>query len=31
MRATISVDVRDNPESPFSRTAPGVYVLKEWG
>ncbi len=30
MRARISVDVRDNPESPFSQTAPGVYGLKEW-
>jgi len=25
------VDVRDNPQSPFSQTAPGVYGLKEWG
>jgi hypothetical protein len=31
MRARISVDVRDNPQSPFSQTAPGVYGLKEWG
>jgi hypothetical protein len=31
MRARISVDVRDNPKSPFSQTAPGVYGLKEWG
>jgi hypothetical protein len=30
MRARISVDVRDNPESPYSQTAPGVYGLKEW-
>ena len=29
MRARISVDVRDNPESPFSQTAPGVYALRE--
>ncbi len=31
MRARLSVDVRDNPETPFSQTAPGVYGLKEWG
>ena len=31
MRARLSVDVRDNPDSPFSQTAPGVYGLKEWG
>jgi restriction system protein len=30
MRARLSVDVRDNPESPFTQTAPGVYGLKEW-
>jgi hypothetical protein len=30
MRARLSVDVRDNPESPFRQTAPGVYGLKEW-
>lgn len=30
MRARLSVDVRDNPETPFSQTAPGVYGLKEW-
>jgi hypothetical protein len=28
MRARLSVDVRDNPESPFVQTAPGVYSLK---
>jgi hypothetical protein len=28
MRARLSVDVRDNPESPFVQTAPGVYGLK---
>ena len=28
MRARLSVDVRDNPESPFVHTAPGVYGLK---
>lgn len=28
MRARLSVDVRDNPESPFIQTAPGVYGLK---
>ncbi|HET7478311.1 MAG TPA: winged helix-turn-helix domain-containing protein [Rubrobacteraceae bacterium] len=28
MRARLSVDVRDNPESPFIQTAPGVYSLK---
>ena len=27
MRARLSVDVRDNPESPFVQTAPGVYGL----
>ncbi len=31
MRARISVAVRDNPQSPFSQTAPGVYGLKERG
>lgn len=31
MRARISVDVRDNPESPFVQTAPGVYALKPSG
>lgn len=30
MRARLSVDVRDNPESFFAQTAPGVYGLKEW-
>ena len=29
MRARLSVDVRDNPESPFAQTAPGVYGLKD--
>ncbi len=29
MRARLSVDVRDNPESPFSQTAPDVYGLRE--
>lgn len=28
MRARLSVDVRDNIESPFVQTAPGVYALK---
>ena len=28
MRARLSVDVRDNPESTFVQTAPGVYGLK---
>jgi len=28
MRARLSVDVRDNPQTPFVRTAPGVYGLK---
>jgi hypothetical protein len=28
MRARLSVDVRDNPDSPFVQTAPGVYGLK---
>ena len=27
MRARLSVDVRDNPQSPFTQTAPGVYAL----
>jgi HB1, ASXL, restriction endonuclease HTH domain len=27
MRARLSVDVRDNPESAFVQTAPGVYGL----
>ena len=31
MRARLSVDVRDNKESPFRQTAPGVYGLKEDG
>jgi hypothetical protein len=29
MRARLSVDVRDNLETPFVQTAPGVYGLKE--
>ncbi len=29
MRARLSVDVRDNEESPFVQTAPGVYGLKD--
>jgi len=29
MRARLSADVRDSPETPFDRTAPGVYGLKE--
>ncbi|MDP8974264.1 MAG: winged helix-turn-helix domain-containing protein [Actinomycetota bacterium] len=28
MRARLSVDVRDNPKSPFVQTAPGVYGLQ---
>ena len=28
MRARLSVDVRDNSESPFVQTAPGIYGLK---
>ncbi len=28
MRARLSVDVLDNPQSPFLQTAPGVYGLK---
>ena len=31
MRARLSVDVRDNPRSPFRQTAPGVYGLREGG
>lgn len=31
MRARLSVDVRDNEESPFLQTAPGVYGLKKGG
>ncbi|WP_119067580.1 winged helix-turn-helix domain-containing protein [Rubrobacter indicoceani] len=30
MRARLSVDVRDNSDSPFAQTAPGVYGLSEW-
>ena len=29
MRARLSVDVRDNPETSFVQTAPGVYALKQ--
>jgi hypothetical protein len=29
MRARLSVDVRDNPDTPFVQTASGVYGLKE--
>jgi len=28
MRARLSVDVRDNPKSPFVQTALGVYALQ---
>ena len=28
MRARLSVDVRDNPETIFIQTAPGIYGLK---
>jgi restriction system protein len=28
MQARLSVDVRDNPETPFVQTVPGVYALK---
>lgn len=28
MRARLSVDVRDNPESHFVQTAPGIYGLR---
>ena len=28
MRARLSVDVRDNPGTPFFQSAPGVYGLK---
>ena len=28
MRARLSVDVRDNPATPFVQVAPGVYGLK---
>ncbi len=28
MRARLSVDVRDNEESPFLQAAPGVYGLR---
>jgi hypothetical protein len=29
MRARLSVDVRDNPDTHFVQTAPGVYGLKQ--
>lgn len=29
MRARLSVDVRDNPQTPFVQRAPGIYGLKE--
>lgn len=29
MRARLSSDVRDNPESRFERTAPGIFGLKD--
>jgi hypothetical protein len=29
MRARLSVDVRDNPETPFVQTASSVYGLKD--
>ncbi len=29
MLARLSVDVRDNPQTPFIQTAPGVYGLKK--
>ena len=29
MRARLSVDVRDNPATPFVQTAPGVYWLRK--
>jgi len=28
MRARLSVDVRDDPDTPFVQTAPGVYALR---
>jgi hypothetical protein len=30
MRARLSVDVRDNPQSFFVQRAPGVYGLKDY-
>jgi hypothetical protein len=30
MRARLSVDVRDNPKTPFTQSAPGVYGLRNW-
>ncbi len=29
MRARLSVDLRDNPDTHFVQTAPGVYGLKQ--
>jgi restriction system protein len=29
MRARLSVDVRDNPDTLFVQTAPGIYGLKK--
>ena len=29
MRARLSVDVRDNPDTPFAQVAPGVYGLRQ--
>lgn len=29
MRARLSVDVRDNPDTPFVQVAPGVYGLRQ--
>ena len=29
VRVRLSVDVRDNPETPYVQTVPGVYGLKE--
>ena len=29
MRARLSVNARDNPDTPFVQTAPGVYGLKD--
>ncbi len=29
MRARLSVEVRDNPRTPFVQSAPGVYGLKD--
>jgi hypothetical protein len=29
MRARLSVDVQDNPDTLFIQTAPGIYGLKD--